>query len=359
MQDRTKRRVFSFILLLFVLAVTETASRVYLAATEFSGKRALLTPGRIIYGYYPELEAVLRERAARDDGGIHILFLGGSALADFGHGAIRPILTETISSRTGRPVTIHSVAVPTFSSLDAYYMYKRLRAAPFDLVIYYESINEVRANSCPRALFRADYSHYSWYRSVNMIERHKELSVTASPFVFHKLFVWLGRTVRSLPDVPMQKPNDEWVGEGAEIKTAGSFRQNLEGIIEIAQEKGDPLLLVSFAYYIPADYSIGRFRAKQLDYTGYLCPIELWGKPENVEAGIRAHNGILRTLYADHVKAGESRLYFFDLETEMPKDGACFDDICHLTRRGSEEFVARIRDSVLGALREPKLRLGT
>ena len=339
-----KRLAFRLLYVLFLLVLIEVASRAYLARTEYYGSRALLRPGRILYGYYPELEAVEGSAAGRDDGIVDVLFLGGSTLADYGSGAIMPVLEQKLGEATGRKVRVHSLAVPTFSSLDACTMYRHLTRRSFDLIVYYESINEVRANNCPAAIYKDDYSHYAWYRGIGLIERHRELGLVAFPFVLHELSVGAYRWLHSIPDTPMQRPRPDRVSFGSEIKTARSFEQNLEGIIRLAGERGDPLLLVSFAYYIPPGYTLERFKSKALDYEEHLSPIELWGKPENVEAGIRAHNEIIRSLYEKHREDATGRIGFVDLERLMPKDGSCFNDICHLTHKGSEQFV----DAILG-----------
>src|SRR5207247_3005323 len=87
-----KLLAFRLVYALFALSLIELGSRAYLAKTEYYGARAFLSPGRILYGYYPELDAVERSRASRDDEIVDVLFLGGPARAAYGSGAVRPLL---------------------------------------------------------------------------------------------------------------------------------------------------------------------------------------------------------------------------------------------------------------------------
>ena len=105
---------------------------------------------------------------------------------------------------------------------------------------------------------------------------------------------------------------------------------------------------MSFAYHVPEDYSQIKFRRKTLDYGRHLVEIEFWGRPEHVVAGIDAHNEVLLKI----AKKGE--VYFVDQDKKIPKDGAHFNDICHLTYEGSGVFVRNILRMIQESSSEPE-----
>ena len=56
--------------------------------------------------------------------------------------------------------------------------------------------------------------------------------------------------------------------------------------------------MMTYAYYIPPDYSRERFEKGQLDYARSTVvkgsPIEIWGLAVNVRKGMDVHNNVLR-----------------------------------------------------------------
>ena len=140
----------------------------------------------------------------------------------------------------------------------------------------------------------------------------------------------------------MNKINEAKLEYGSKIKTGESFRENIQEILEIAGRKGDPVVLMSFAVYIPGNYTLEKFKNKQLDYQKHLFAIELWGTPENVKKGITTNNEIIRKLSEKY------GTYYVDQYKMMPKNGLYFNDVCHLSDEGAKLFVDNIIDAVYG-----------
>jgi len=101
---------------------------------------------------------------------------------------------------------------------------------------------------------------------------------------------------------------------------------------------------MTFAYYVPKDYSYEKFKSCQLDYTflEWSAPIEEWGAPTNVTKGIDAHNEVIQELAQEH-----KEVLFVDQAILMPHSGVYFRDICHLTPAGFEKFVDNFYQVVL------------
>ena len=87
--------------------------------------------------------------------------------------------------------------------------------------------------------------------------------------------------------------------------------------------------------------------AGELDYTyrDYSYPVESWGRPENVVAGIEAHNDVVRALATAHPD-----VVFVDQERLVAPTKENFVDICHFTNPGSRRFVKNMLPDVLRAL---------
>ena len=142
--------------------------------------------------------------------------------------------------------------------------------------------------------------------------------------------------------IPLGEPEPESMDFGKTIKTRKPFRQNVEGIVKSAQSRSSRVLLMTFAYWLPADYSKQKFLDHRLGYgTGrHELPVEVWGLPENVVAAIEAHNQEIRKL----VKRED--VIFIDQQKEMPRDGRHFSDVCHLTNEGCEKFVENMLPAI-------------
>jgi len=307
-------------------------------------------PEEIIYVFYPELREVKQAQIHSGDGYFDILLLGGSVLVD-SFGNIRQGLLDELASKTKSEIRIHNLAATAHTSLDSYYKYKHLLNKNFDLVLFYNGINEVRANNVPPSLFESDYSHYAWYEKINAFEKHDEISLVSFPYTFKYFLLEVKQRVDpSAYASSRAKPKKEWVEHGGDIKTAASFENNLINILEIAKGKKENVFLMTFSYHVPEDYSETKFENKSLDYSfdDTLCSlaIEFWGKPENVVAGISAHNAII-----EDVAERYNNVTFIDQNKLIPKKGQYFNDICHFTYEGRDIFVDNISQAILEIVR--------
>ena len=237
-------------------------------------------------------------------------------------------------SKAGVEADFVNFSAPAFGTRDSLFEYMQLEGETFDAVVLYHGINEVRANNCPPEVYQADYSHYAWYEEINIALRHEmSLRFTVIPYGMDLIAHRLRQRLMPSRYVPKDLPSADWLTYGADLKTPPAFRANIESILALARRRGDTPVLMSLAWYVPPNYSREAFTRKELDYGRHREPIELWGLPPNVVAGINAHNQVMKELSASHPEAR-----FIDMEREMPKEGRYFDDICHLTQAGCELF---------------------
>lgn len=294
-----------------------------------------------LFAFYPELKFPAAQSTRRGDKPYDVLLLGGSVLHhDTAH--VDERLRELLTPRLRREVRIYNVATPGHTSLDSLIKYRALAEQHFDLVVFYHGINEARANNCPDEMFQDDYSHYSWYERIHDVRAHPAGSLWITPSSLCYLWMASKASLFQSRYVPLHRPKAEWMEHGADIKTAGPFERNLRGILELARDKGEPVLLMSFAYHLPAGYTYARFHSRKLDYAAPLHSVDIWGKPEHVVKAIETHNKIVVRL------SREFQTPFVDQNGLMPKQGRCFNDICHLTHEGTRHFVGNMLKEYFG-----------
>ena len=294
-------------------------------------------------------------RHAIPPGQFRVLGLGASNLVTSGFQPDfqRRLDESTFFRERGLSVRFVSSGVPAQMSFDSLWKYQYwYRGYDFDLVLYYNGINDARANNYPRDVFRDDYTQFPYYRRFapvfEWVDRHPLLSrsfgVTLGVSLYHRLAVQLEPAFRR--EAPYNSPlEDPWLVEGADVKTQAVFQRNTEEVLRVARERGQKVLLLTFAYYLPDDYTNERFLAHQTDYSFSEDSVatEVWGRKENVVAAIEAHNAAIRRVAALHPDA-----LFFDMERAIPKDREHFIDICHWTERGREAFARGVLEAIAG-----------
>lgn len=298
--------------------------------------------------YYYETYRLLDSSIRRDDGQFDILILGGSVVADEWHSTVARRLRDTLRRRTGNPnIRYWNVANLGHCSRDNLEKYRLFARQRFDLVLYYEAINETRLNNIPRPWFKPDYTHYAWYDEIELNRRHPEMRFTVLPFTLHLLGHRLAATfgLRRYVD---NRPNSEDQRNGGDLKTPPVYRANLESIARLARQRGEPLLFLNFAYYVPQTVRYapaGKTDVSAYSPCGLWSPIETWGILENVEKGILTHQKIMRDLAKNHPE-----VYYLDMHPLMPKHARYYCDLCHLTEDGSAAFAGALTTYLLGEI---------
>ena len=292
----------------------------------------------------------------RPEGEFRILALGASAFVTRSfQPEFQRLLNESPFFRSrGLRVRVVSTGVPAHMTFDSLWKYRYwYRGTDFDLVIFYHAINDARANNYPRGVFRDDYAQMPYYRQYapvfEWIGRHPLLSRSFFLTFLVKLGAraWIQVAPAFQREAPYTDPRDDpWLAEGADIKTAAVFERNLEEVLALARERRQRVLLLTYASYVPADYSNQKFLAKQGDYTFMpeSIAIEVWGRKDNVVKAIEAHNAVIRKVASQHPE-----VIFFDMERFMPKDRLHFIDVCHWTDLGRETFARGVLQALESA----------
>ncbi len=310
------------------------------------GDVPLLAPDRILQAIYPELRSLDAAPPTAGDASLDILLLGGSTLHE-AWGQVEVELREQLARAGHRDVRTFNLAQPAHTSRDSRLKYEALPDARFDYVVFCHGINEARANNVPPELFRDDYSHFAWYETANALASHHGRSRLALPYTVRLAVLRTRQALYPQRYVPEDRPRRDWLRYGGEIRSARSFEDNLRTVLEVAERRRERVVVLTFATWIPPDYSLDAFRAKRLDYLLFYSPLELWGEAANVVAAVAAHNAIARRLGA------REGVLLVDQERLMPKGGRYFNDPCHLTVEGSARFARHLADALLQDLPPP------
>ncbi len=325
---------------LLLFAGLEVASRVYWKAAKGVPPNH---PDQIWRSFFRELNEAHIDAVApfHGDDTYDVLLLGGSVF-HYAFGDIGERLRVGLEQKLGRKVRVVNLASPGRITLDSRVKYEHLTDKRFDLVIVYEGINDIKLNNTPPGKFRPDYSHHPRYAQLNHLALSRQPRYLMLPFTAYYLATSLQDSLGL-----SARPGQEFNAHGREIKTPLTFETNLEAMAATAKQRGDRLLLLTFASHIPKDYTEEAFQAKQLDYVGYDYPASLWGEPETVAKALAMHNAATRRVAARHPEA-----MLLDTAALMPDDGVYFTDPCHLTKKGCERFV----ENVLANLDVEKLK---
>lgn len=306
----------------------------------------LSRPDTVLYAVYPELwQLGWKGSEYRARKPVRILLLAGSVMHP-AWGSIEQTLRERLASHLRRPIVVLNMASIGHTSRDSLVKYEAMARERFDLVVVYHGINDARANVVPPGRFRADYSHYAWYDAVEALRTCPRASGLLLPCTLRFLAVAARNRLGLVEYVGMDAPRRDWRQYGADIKSEATFQANLEAIVLAAHERGDPVLLMTFAAHIPADYSPEAFAERRLDYTLHLSPLEMWGEPAHVVAAIDRHNSVVRSIARNDTSVG-----LVDQATRMARAGVYYNDVCHLTTAGSVLFVENMYREIAERLR--------
>ncbi|HAA49185.1 MAG TPA: hypothetical protein DCE43_05655 [Planctomycetaceae bacterium] len=270
--------------------------------------------------YYPELRssgAVLAP-ISRDDGVLDVLTLGGSVLLQ-----IESALERRLGSELGDRVRYYHLSTTAHTSRDSLLKYQQLSQRKFDVVILCHGINDIRMNYWPRADFQDDYTHCPWYASLQRDSSGGKLTL------WNRLMDFAAQDGLG-PPLPGSYPF------GRDLKTATAFERNLQQLVSAAADRDDQVVILTMAHFLPENYTRESFRNDRLDYGSgdVKYAAELWGKPEQVAAGIIEHNRRTRAVSQQH-----ENVQLVDLEQQIEASGRNFSDICHLTRIGQQRVV--------------------
>ncbi|MEZ4900803.1 MAG: SGNH/GDSL hydrolase family protein [Spirosomataceae bacterium] len=289
--------------------------------------------------FYSELASIQSTSVSQNDSTFDVLILGGSAMSrEFGLSINKTLDSLLNQPKNRKKARLFNAATPSHTSLDNLNKYRMLEKQRFDLVIYYEAINETRANNIPKESFSDDYKHIIWYYDLALIKLHPEVNWTVLPFIVHKSINLLKDKLSGKKFLELHTANPDFIQYGKEIKTTKPYRQNIVQIVREAQKRQEKILLMTYALYVPPSVIGNGGYTDYRDFAAcqYPSPLWLWGDPINVETGVRQHNEALRQV------ATQYHTYFFDMDRAFDRTKDYYCDLCHLSETGGKHFALKL-----------------
>ena len=207
---------------------------------------------------------------------VRILTLGGSAMFDH---RMTERLIENLAKATSAKLEIQGGALRSHNTRSSLIKYeKHFYRYSFDYVLIYHAINDLSANHVKIENFKVDYSHISpWYKR-NILLNHSLIT----RYVYNHIF-W---------------KSPKHIENGAQFSSCQTFEQNIRELIRLIKRDHGAPILMTFAWYIPDDYTETKFNQGKLCYNNPnnydKCPVELWGSVDYAKEGLRRHNSIIR-----------------------------------------------------------------
>jgi len=331
---KLKTVLYSFIFLVLAEIFLRLGFSVFMSVS-------FVHPSEIIYHYYPMIRDIRKQYEAKSNSS-KVLILSCSTLHKE-WGGFREILQKKLNeSRGPESYQILNAAGIGFSSSDNLNCYKLLSDLKFDIVIDYSGINDSRFNNCPPDVYKEDYSHLAWNNEINCILRHHEMDYIVTPFILDFAYQFFYERIfpnRFIPIHYSMRPT--WWSYGSQFKSLSSFKNNLLSIRDLAAKRKEQIIFIPYCFYLPADYSLERFKEKKLDYR--FAPnsreTEIWGRPDNVSGFLNSSNQIVTS-----VASFDSAAYL-DIRSMMKKP-SYYADICHFSPEGLSLFSDLIAEKI-------------
>jgi hypothetical protein len=334
-------RISNYLVLLFIVVLL-TELTVRISITVLWGV-PFFQPKDIIYNYYPMVQKIKKEYGNTSLGVNRVLVLSCSTLHEE-WGDFENQLEEKLNIN-GLKFDVFNASGIGFSSLDNLNCYQLLKELEFDRVIFYGAINDARLGNCPQDVFKDGYTHYAWNNEIRSIQRHPELNITAIPFFLDYGYQLAHQILFSTEYIPVHYyMRPEWWNLGDDLKSILTFNHNQVKLIELAGTKDEDLLICSFASYSPENYSLDRFKSKNLDYKfqDNSRETEIWGNPEAVITFIDTANATSKSNFIN--QPNNSQLV--DAHRHMKGKPYLFADICHFSPQGLEQFTDLLSEAL-------------
>ncbi len=335
----------NFAIHLAVWAVCYLILEIVLRFYFFNISADFLRPDKgLLRKYYPELVTVLSEEVPADTNTRTILILGGSVVSP-GYSRLEKRLDTLLTPylNQGSQLKVYNLAVPAHTSLDNVRKLELLPDKHFDLILYYEAINESRFNNVPPQLFRDDYDHVKWHHDISLILSHKELPFLIAPYAVHYSIRQLQDRLQGKTYIDFEQIKPENMTYGNHIKTAGPYNANINKLVKIANARHEKLLLISYASYFPENVRLTGGESDMAHFGGcqFASPVSVWGKPENVRKCIVENNRELLQV------ARQTNTPLLDMANLVPQKKSYFCDVCHFSEEGARFFADQLAKNIL------------
>lgn len=277
---------------------------------------------------------------------VRVLVLGSSTMFNRHMGER---LKAALQQKTGKKIELLDAGIRSHTTRADVVKLQLLAPYQWDVVLFYNGINDLWANHVLPEDFQSDYRQLDpWYRRNALLDN----SLLAR-YVYNS-FYWQLRAVNKklgqpfFPDYQFVFPKKPYIN-AAGFDSLPAFAANLEQIIAISRSIGATPVLMTFAFHLPDNYSRQAFLEKKLDYSNPdnydSRDVYNWGPPDYVREGLSRQNAIIREVAKKEV-AKKQDVLLIDIDAQMSGQGRWFGDVCHFNDAGVDVFTALVAEAL-------------
>lgn len=274
-------------------------------------------------------------------GTVRVLVLGSSTMFNRHMGER---LKVALQQKTGKKIELLDAGIRSHTTRADVMKLQLLAPYQWDVVLFYNGINDLWTNHVLPENFHADYRQLDpWYR------RNLVLDNSLLARYIYNTFYWQLRAINKktgqpfFPDYQFVFPKKPYIN-AANFASLPAFSANLEQIIAISRSIGAKPVLMTFAFHLPDNYSRQAFLDKSLDYSNPdnydSRDVFNWGPPDYVREGLSRENAII------HDVAKKQDVTLIDVDAKMSGQGGWFGDVCHFNDAGVEMFTALVAEAL-------------
>lgn len=266
-----------------------------------------------------------------------VLLLGSSTLFNR-HMAER--MKSALQQKTAKKIELLDAGIRSHTSRADVLKLQLLKNYQWDVVVFYDGINDLWANHVLPEDFREDYGHLDpWYRR-NFLLDHSLLA----RYIYNASYWKIKSVNRALQekffiDYQFVFAKKKYVN-AADFSSLAVFSKNVEAIVSLSKNINAKPVLITFAFHLPDKYSRKAFLDKTLDYSNPdnydSRDVYNWGPPAYVREALTRQNDILRDI------ASKQDVLLVDVDAKMSGQGRWFGDVCHFNDEGVDIFVERV-----------------
>ncbi len=257
---------------------------------------------------------------------LRVLVLGSSTMFNRHMGER---LKAALQKKTDKKIELLDAGIRSHTTQADLVKLKLLAPYQWDVILFYNGINDLWANHVLPEDFYSDYRQLDPWNRRNLFLDNSLLARYSYNFLYYK--------IKPFAQYQFVFPKKPYIN-AANFASLQSFTANIEQIIAISKSIGAKPVLMTFAFHLPDNYSRQAFLDKQLDYSNPDSydsrDVYNWGPPEYVREGLARENSIIRKIAAD------KKIVLIDIDAEMSAQGRWFGDVCHFSDAGVDFFTA-------------------
>ncbi|HSC75244.1 MAG TPA: GDSL-type esterase/lipase family protein [Pseudomonadales bacterium] len=263
---------------------------------------------------------------------LRVLVLGSSSMFNRHLGER---LKAALQQKTGKKIELLDAGIRSHTTQADVVKLKMLAPYQWDIVLFYNGINDLWANHVLPEDFYDDYRQLDPWNHRNLLLDNSLLARYSYNFFYYK--------VKPFAQYQFVFPKKPYIN-AANFSSLSVFTANLEQIVAISKSIGAKPVLMTFAFHIPGNYSRQAFLDKQLDYSNPdnydSREVNNWGPPEYVREGLTRQNKIIRDV------AEKNGVALIDVDAKMSEQGRWFGDVCHFNDAGVDVFTALVAEAL-------------